>query len=359
MSTKKKCLMIGAGGMAAHWIRAFWEPFRNRMEFAALVDVNRATLDEMGEFTGVPPSARFTDTRAAFDKADADFCCIVTPPAFHQEAVEAACARKMHILSEKPIADTWQACCDIYRMVERAGVKMQVTQNYRYNANILTLKKAIAELGEINYVMGRYASDYRVRNSWGKFRHEIPHTLLVEGGIHHLDQIRNLTGADCRTITGYEWHPGQTRGDNARWQGSDSFDGPPCALFSMQMERGIFAGYEGNNLETGKQNSWAQEYYRAECEGGAAVLDKDNVVRIEERGEGGATTVREVPNERPQWEGHKAMPAQFLDWLDGGPTPPTALADNIQSNAMLFAAIEAATQSRVVDVQQMVQDAIS
>jgi predicted dehydrogenase len=349
--------MVGVGGMANAWIQQFWQPFSDQMEFSALVDINQETLDKIGDELGVPPSARFVSPQEAFEKAEADFCCIVTPPAFHREAVELACARKLDILSEKPIADTWQACCDIYRAVQNAGVKMQVTQNYRYNVNILTLKKAAAELGSINYVIARYASDYRVRNSWGKFRHEIPHTLLVEGGIHHLDQIRNLTGANCKTISGYEWHPGQVRGDNAKFKGSESFDGEPCSLFVMQMDNGSFAHYEGNNLEVGKTNSWHNEYYRIECEGGAAILDKDNVVRIEERGESGTLKVREVPNEKPQWVGHTMMPAQFLDWINGGPTPPTALADNMQSNAMMFAAIEASTEKKVVDVQAMVEAA--
>ena len=53
------------------------------------------------------------------------------------------------------------------------------------------------ELGRINYVIARFADDYRVRNSWGKFRHEIPHALVVEGSVHHFDQLRNLTGSDA------------------------------------------------------------------------------------------------------------------------------------------------------------------
>jgi predicted dehydrogenase len=80
-----------------------------------------------------------------------------------------------------------------------------------------------------------------------------PHTLLVEGGIHHLDQIRNLTSSNCQTITGYEWHPGQQRGDNTKFAGSDSFDGEPCSLYVMQMDNGSFAQYEGNNLEVGRR----------------------------------------------------------------------------------------------------------
>lgn len=343
--------------MAWNWIFSFFAPFQDRMEFAALVDVNKDVLQKAGDQLGLPLSGRFTKIADAFAKVDADFCCIVTPPVFHREAVELACKRGMDILSEKPIADTWAACCAIYRAVKRAGVKMLVTQNYRYTTRIATLKKAVGELGAVNYVVSRYASDYRVRNSWGKFRHEIPHTLLVEGGIHHLDQIRNLADSDVTSIAGWEWHPGQTRGCDAKWKGSDSFDGEPCALFTMRMKNGSFGFYEGNNLATGKQNTWHQEYYRVECEGGAAVLDKDHIVRIEERGDAGTLNVREFPTVKPQWEGHLAMPAQFLDWLDGGPTPPTALEDNIKSNAAMFAAIEASATGKAVNVEAMVKRA--
>lgn len=355
--SKKKCIMIGVGGMATLWTKQFWPPFSDRMEFAALVDVNREVLETRGQELGLPSSALFTDVREAFEKVEADFCCIVTPPAFHREAIELACARKLDILSEKPIADTWEDCCAIYKAVQTSGVKMLVTQNYRYTTRVLTLKKAVAELGAVNYAMGRYASDYRVRNSWGKFRHEIPHTLLVEGGIHHLDQLRNLCDADVAHIAGWEWHPGQLRGSVDRFRGSDSFDGEPCASFVLKMTNNTFAHYEGNSLETGKLNSWHSEFYRVECEGGAATLDKDHIVRIEERGDGGTLKIREVPNVKTQYEGHAMMPWQFLEWLDGGPTPPTALEDNIQSNAAMFAAIEASETDTTVDVQQFVKQA--
>ena len=61
-----------------------------------------------------------------------------------------ATERGMDILSEKPIADTWEACRDIYGAVTRAGVKMQVVQNYRYYRPMLTLRDVLrrGDLGE-------------------------------------------------------------------------------------------------------------------------------------------------------------------------------------------------------------------
>jgi predicted dehydrogenase len=97
--------MLDAGDMGSRWIRDVWQPFGDRMEFARLVDLNPSALHEAGDWLGLPPAARFADAREAFAGIDADFCCIVTPPDHHQEAVEWAYARGMAILSEKPIAD--------------------------------------------------------------------------------------------------------------------------------------------------------------------------------------------------------------------------------------------------------------
>jgi hypothetical protein len=38
---------------------------------------------------------------------------------------------------------------------------------------------------------------------------------LIEDGIHHLDQLRNLYGSNCQTIAGWDWTPGHVCGDNA------------------------------------------------------------------------------------------------------------------------------------------------
>ena len=44
MRDRYRCLMLGAGAMGSRWIRDVWQPFRDRMEFAGLVDPNPAAL---------------------------------------------------------------------------------------------------------------------------------------------------------------------------------------------------------------------------------------------------------------------------------------------------------------------------
>lgn len=345
---KLRCLMIGAGGMAGAYVHHFFPEFHDRVEIVGLAEIRRETLDAAGDFLGLRPSARFTHLAEAFERVEADFCTIVIPSAMHREAVLAAAARRRPILSEKPIADTWEACLDIYRAVTRAGAPMQVVQNYRYTPRIMTVKAAITQgrIGRPNQITARFAADYRERGAWGAFRHEIPHSLLVEGSVHHFDQIRNLSGADCETIAGWEWNPGHP-----------SFDGECCGLFVLRMTNALHAQYEGNCLEAGWQNSWHQEFYRVEGEEGALVLDRDNVVRLQRHSAGAGLTIQELSPARGKYDGHTAILDQFLTWREGGPAPETVIQDNIQSAAMLFAAIDASQTNQAVAVQAKAAEA--
>ncbi len=343
-----RCLMLGAGGFGAYWIRNVLPHFGERMEVAALVDIRPEALTESGDLLGLPPERRFSDMEQAFETVEADFCCVVIPPAEHERAVNLACARGLPILSEKPIADTWPACVRILRAVRAAGVKMMVVQNYRYTPRILTLQGVIqsGRLGRLNYLMGRFAADYRRYGAWAPWRHEIPDSLPIEGSVHHLDQLRNLAGADCETMSGVTWNP--------EWS---SFKGTSNALLVMRFGNGVPAHYEGSCNAAGHQNNWHAERYRAECEGGAVVLDDDHRVWMEEFTPGQDLQRTEVPHVQPPLASHEAILAQFLDWLEGGATPATVVEENLKSVAMVFAAIQAGAEGRVVDVARMVAKA--
>lgn len=343
---QRKALMLGAGGMAGVWIRHILPNFKDRLTVTGLVDINPKALEESGDFLGLAPSRRFTTMKEAFEKVDADLCIIVVPPAFHKEAVLYAVGRGMDILSEKPIADTWQACCDVYRAVKEAGVKMTVVQNYRFTPWILALKEVLesGELGAINYIIARFAEDYRAPNSWGKFRHEIPDALVIEGAIHHFDQLRNFAGSDCTRIAGFGWNP--------PWS---SFAGDCCGLYVMEFANGVHAAYEGSCTAAGSVNGWHGELYRVECERGAVSIGADRVVRVERRIDRGRLERTEITRPGAPLDGHQAVVKACLDWLDGGPPAPTRLDDNIKSAAMMFAAIEASKTKSVVDVARMLE----
>ncbi len=339
--------------MAGVWIRRFLPAFRDRLEVADLVDINRAVLDQMGDFLGVDPSHRFTEMENAFAQTEADFCILVIPPVFNKRAISLAVGRRMPILVEKPLADSWQACMDIYRMVKGAGLKLAVVQNYRFTKPIMTLKRVLEEgsLGPVYYITSRFAVNH-LRNTGGSFRYQVPDIMLYEGSVHHFDQLRNLSATDCSWITGKAWNP----------PGS-GFDTDCCGLFVMGMNNGVKCEYETSYVAAGAQNDWHREYYRVECERGSAVLDRDGIVRTVEHISSGRTRLSEPEPVTAEYsgnhelEGHHWIIQQFLDWLDGGPPPATALDDNLKTAALTFAAVDASSEVRVINVNAKLQSA--
>jgi predicted dehydrogenase len=277
---------------------------------------------------------------------EADLCVVSIPAAFHRQGVLAAAQHGVPILCEKPLADTWDACRDIYRGVSDKGIKMEVVQNYRYNAPMLAMKEVLrsGQLGRLNYIVARFLDDCREYDSWAR-RHELPHAMLMDGAAHHLDMLRNLSGADCQTISALEWNPA--------WSTSK---GEFCALCIVNMTNGTKATYEGNATAAGEQNTWHQESYRAECENGSVIVDAEGSVRVHRHTrDGGLVSVAVAIPTRPR-EGHAWVVGEFLDWLEDGPTPATTLDDNIRSAAAIFGAIESARTGHVVNVARMVEE---
>lgn len=344
--TKYKVLMIGAGGMARVWIRYFLPSFSERLEIIGLVDIVPEVLAEQGEFLGLLPHYRFLSIHDAFDavrqgRIKPDICIVVVPPHVHREAIEQAAALNIDVLSEKPIADSWESCVEIYKAVKKSNIKMQVVQNYRHTPWIIQAKQVLSEshLGQINYIVARFTSDYRIRNSWGApFRHQIPHALLVEGGVHHLDQLRNLTGDDFLSISGTDWRPAFS---------AESFDGECCALFVGRMQLGAVAVYEGSCIAAGAINSWNDEMFRLECERGSIVIRKDTITRIVNQ----RSEIIPVQSGALEWEGHYRAIDTFFNWLDGSSPPTTVIDDNIKTAAVVFAAIRASETQSVVKVE--------
>ncbi len=341
----KRCIVVGCGGRGGYWTNSILAEMSDEVEVVALVDVADEPLARGAETHGLRKTALFGDATEAMDAVEADFCLISTPPWVHEENVRAAVDHGLPILSEKPVADSLEATARIKRMVDASGLPMVVVQNYRYSPYMLAFRDVLRDerLGRLNYLIARYAQDYNPPKSWGaRFRHEMANALVVEGSVHHFDMIRNLTGGDCETFFGFGWIP--------PWA---DFEGECQGLYVMQMSNATHSFYEGSLTCEGLQNGWHQEYYRAECEEGAVIVDSDNVVRIIR--EDGEDEVVELATDLPS-EG-EAIVREFLDYMETGVPSQTCLEDNVKSAGMVFAAIQCHETGMPVNVPRMLQEA--
>lgn len=351
-----KMIQVGTGGFGGWWCANFLPPNvkEGLIEVVAAVDINPEALKNAKEHLGLRDDQCYADIKKAFDENKADFCTIVVPPAFHEQVVDAALAHDMNILSEKPIADTLAASVRIADRVKRAGKKMGVTMSHRFDQDKTTLRHELrsGRHGTLDYLICRFTCDCRRYGSWGVFRHEIPDSLMVEGAVHHLDILADLAGANCDTIYAQTWNPS--------W---GEFKGDSQGLVVMRYENGSRGFYEGAKTNAITLNGWSHEYIRAECEKATLVLSHRELKKyaynpelwtqnLEERAE-------DIPLiQQPKWS-NTWLIEKFVRWLDGCEPMETNVEDNLQSVALIFAAIESSKTGQPVKVQEFLAEAQS
>src|SRR5688572_8913038 len=131
--SKLRLIQCGIGGMGRTW----WNhATRSSPDFdlVAIADVADAPLHEAGDALGIPPGQRFKRLEDALDHVEADAVLTVTPPAVHVRHAELAFAHGLHVLTEKPIADTLENASRMVGLARDAGKQLAVAQNYRFTA---------------------------------------------------------------------------------------------------------------------------------------------------------------------------------------------------------------------------------
>lgn len=352
----RRMIQVGTGGWGGMWCERFLPPNvkDGLIEVVAAVDVNADSLENARRHLGLRADQCYTDIRRAFDAVRADFCVVCVPPDRHEAVIDAALAHDMHILSEKPIADTLAASVRIADKVKSAGKKMGVTMSHRFDQDKTTLRTQIrsGQWGALDYLVCRFTCDCRKFGAWGAaFRHEIPDALLVEGSVHHLDILADMAGAKCDTIYAQSWNPS--------W---GEFGGDSQALVTMHFANGVRAFYEGAKTNAVGLNGWGNEYVRAECEGATLIMshrqierfayDRSQTNRAQREGRGERVPLIDQPKWANTWLAEK-----FVRWLDGGEPMETNVEDNLQSVALVFSAIESSRTGRPVQVQAFLDQA--
>ncbi len=141
-----------------------------------------------------------TDYRELLARDDVDLidCCV--PNHMHEEIVTAAAQAGKHIYCEKPLAMNVAEGQRMVKVVEKAGVKTQMTFNFRYFPAITRARQLVDEgfLGRVFSFRGRhYRSSYISYDkplSW-RLRKDISGGgALFDIGSHVLDLIYYLLG---------------------------------------------------------------------------------------------------------------------------------------------------------------------
>ena len=327
-----RVIQVGVGGFGTSWRPALTTT--PDVEVVALVDINRANLEDAGRFFGLAESRWFASDELPWEEVDADAVVHSTPQNFRHAHVTRALRAGKHVLAVKPMSDAWETGVEMADEAERCGRKLVIAHQMRWHPLILKLREVIqrGELGEVGYVHLDFFYD---REGYaGSYPQAYP--LLVQGAIHHFDFLRWVLGCDARRVWATSFNPPWITTKDLR-----------AGYVVVKMANGVEACYRSVPTRT-DHCSWLSEW-RIEGTAGIAEVRKDLIYLNGEEVLRGWEDGESFNNRRlPALQ--KVVFEHFVDYVNGGPEPGISGRSNLNSLEITFAAIRASENGHRQDL---------
>lgn len=196
-------IKFGIAGVGTHARWAVMEAIRNKAENCALV----AACDKFEEnLKGLPEEgiATFTDMDEMLSSAKIDALYVATTSDAHYEVTMKALQAGLHVICEKPMADSIEKCKEMVETAKKAGRLLSVTFEYRYHPEIRKIKEWIdaGHLGKIEaFHVHYFVSSYKNFGTGAARRERLMNLAgALDCGIHAFDYIRYLLGGDWMDV---------------------------------------------------------------------------------------------------------------------------------------------------------------
>ncbi len=330
----KRIIQVGVGGMGMGWTDRVVES--NRWAAAAYVDVSKKNLMAAAGRHGMPRTRCYTDLRRALSETEADALLDVTPQQFRKDVCCAAFERGLHVLSEKPLADTMQNAKHIVARAKKLRRIYMVAQNYRYQPVVQTAKRFIdsGRAGDVGYVGVNFHKGPR----FGGFREEMAFPLVLDMSIHHFDMVRCLFDTDVKAV--------QATSVNAPWNWNK---GDATIMAQLELKNGVAVNYFASWVSTGWETGWNADW-RFEGSKGVLLWEADELTFSRKPGSRRAVRPVKFPKTHQAY-----LLDAFADAIDTGREPETSGRDNLNSLAATYAVVRAAKQKKRILVSELLK----
>jgi predicted dehydrogenase len=332
-------ILAGLGVRGRHWAEVITRS--PRAHIAAYVDPNPAAREAAAARYGVRPA--FDSLEAALDAVpDAGAVLLANPPVGRLSQVEAAAARGLPLLIEKPLALDLNEAAALVAVAERAGVPLMVGLNFRYLGVTIETMRLLAEgtVGAPEFARFTYER-YRDGNrpDLNKYPLTMDQPMLWEQSIHHFDLLRYIYGREPVDVSCRTWNPSWSM------YGSDA---NVAALFTF--DDGLAVNYQGT-----WQSAWQEPHFewRTDCASGViSQRHQFGDLFYARRFDSDLTPVSLPPHEQWITETQGLLDAFLAAVLDGQPLQCSGR-DHLRSLAMVEACIVSSRESRCVTIASL------
>ncbi|MBD8687630.1 MULTISPECIES: Gfo/Idh/MocA family oxidoreductase [unclassified Rhizobium] len=337
-------VLCGCGAMAKGWLRAIASTpeLAASIKIVGLVDLNRDTAEALAQEFSLTQAVIGTDLKKVLETTKADLLFDVVIPVARFNVVSTGLAAGCHVLSEKPMASSLEEARELVALAEKASKVHAVVQNRRFISGIRRLRRAVSE-GLIGTLSGIHC-DFFIAPHFGGFREEMKNVLLLDMAIHTFDAARFVADEKPLGVYCLETNPAGS------WY---SHGAAANAVFEFSND--VVFTYRGSWCAEGERTSWESQWRLVGSKGMMTWDGEENFVAMLAGTETGllrgskSVNVSDAPNIE-ETHGHASVISSFISAIRGGGVPETASFDNINSLAMVIAAIESARLRQRVSI---------
>lgn len=189
--------LVGCGAISQLHIPALREGAR-RTKIVAVVDSDPARAQAAAKTTGAAP---FTSLDAAVAQGGFEAVDLMLPHHAHESAAIRCLGAGLHVLLEKPLATTPDACDRILAAARAAGTVLMVGENTQYWPEVLTAKRLLDEgaigdviTGRASFAIPPLPQFYGQANAWRLDNAVAGGGITLDTGSHWIRPLRMLLG---------------------------------------------------------------------------------------------------------------------------------------------------------------------
>ncbi|MDH2329133.1 Gfo/Idh/MocA family oxidoreductase [Cereibacter sp. SYSU M97828] len=321
-----KGALIGCGFFAQNQLHG-WQDVA---EIVALCDRDEARLAETAARFGI--ARIYTDAGEMFADGGFDFVDIATTVASHRPLVEMAAGAGVHIICQKPFAETME---EARAMVAAAqGVTLMVHENFRWQSPIRAAIEAVrrGDIGTPFFARVSFRSGYDVFSGQPYLATD-NRFIIQDLGIHILDIARAILG-DATAITA------TTRRINPAIRGED------VATMLLTHASGATSVVDCSYATQRVPETFPETLLEIDGDKGTLRLDAGYLLN------GRDVSPPVLPWAARPWhniqESVVLIQRHFVDCVTRGVQPETSGADNLHTLALVEAAYLSAAEGRSV-----------
>jgi predicted dehydrogenase len=336
-----KFAVLGTGFWARYQLAAWREVYG--ADCVALYNRTRSKADVLAREFEI--SAVYDDAEALLQNEKPDFIDIITDVDTHPQFVELAAKYGIPVICQKPMAPTLEQAQHMVQTCEKANVPFYIHENWRWQAPLRALKKAITSkrIGEPFRARIDFVTSFPVFDNQ-PFLKELEQFIITDIGSHILDTARFLFG-NAQTL----W--ASTRRIHSHIKGED------VATVVLEMN-GVTVTCNMSYASRTAHERFPQTFAFVEGTAGSVELTTDYWLHI--TNEYGTLSRRHAPPRYawadPQYDVVHASIVDcnrnLLHGLQTNSLPETHAGDNLRTIELVFAAYEAARSGQVVDISQ-------